>query len=110
MAAPNAINPTAPAVNAGPRAAAPTASRAIAATMPTIQPIASGPAFARLMADKDNSPIPAAAINTAAPNVTNPTAPAESVGATLFATSIKPPIATAIPAITPIASGPALAN
>ena len=62
------------------------------------------------MADKDNSPIPAAAINTAAPNATNPTAPAESVGATLFATSIKPPIATAIPAITPIASGPALAN
>ena len=78
--------------------------------MPTIHPIASGPAFARLIAAKDNKLIPTAAINTAAPNATNPTAPAESVGATFFATNIKPPSATTIPAITPIASGPAFAN
>ena len=72
--------------------------------------MARGPAFARLIAARDNNPIPAAAINTEAPNATNPTAPAESVGATFFATNIKPASATTIPAIHPMANGPAFAN
>ena len=109
IATPKATRPTAPAVNAGPSAAAPRASPAIAATMPTIHPIASGPAFARLTAASDNTAIPAAAIRTAAPKAMNPVAPAVIAGATFLATTIKPATATVMPISTPAASGPACA-
>ena len=109
IATPKATRPTAPAVNAGPSAAAPRASPAIAATIPTIQPIASGPAFARLTAASDNIAIPAAAISTAAPKAMNPVAPAVIAGATFLATTIKPATAPVIPISTATANGPVCA-
>ena len=51
IAPPNAINPTAPAVNDVPSKAAPTASKAIAATIPIITAIAPQPAPARAIED-----------------------------------------------------------
>ena len=69
--------------------------------------MASGPAFAREIADAVSIAIPAAAKTTAAPNATKPTAPAVNVGATIFATIKRPAIAATIPTKTPIAKGPA---
>ena len=106
-ATPNAIIPTDPAVSAGPKAAAPTAKSAIAATMPTIHAIASGPAFAKLIAADVKIVIPTPASATAAPKAINPTAPADNAGATFFATINNAPNATTIPSITPAANGPA---
>ena len=78
--------------------------------MPTITPIANGPAFAKLIAALLMNIMPTPASVTAAPNAINPTAPAVNVGATDLATSSNAPIATDIPTIAPTANGPAFAR
>ena len=74
MAAPKAIMPTAPAVSAGPMAAAPAASSAIAATMPTITTTAPGPAAASCIAALAMMPRPTDASSTPAPSAMKATA------------------------------------
>ena len=110
MATPKAIIPTAPAVNAGPKAAAPAASSAMAATIPTKMPIARGPALARLIAADERTYIPAPAIKTAAPKAIMPTDAAVSCFPTTEATTINAPMATTIPNIVAIAGAPAFAS
>ena len=116
-AAPNAIKPIAPAVNAVPSAAAPTARSAITATKPTITPMARGPALARLIAENASNAKPAAIKTTAAPSTTNAVATlinCPDIGARVLSITVMPKpnaaIAAMSPNITPIASGPACAS
>ena len=71
IAAPNAINPTAPAVIAGPTAPAIAINAPTATTIPAIQAIAGVPAFASAILAAAMIASPAATIKTPAPRASN---------------------------------------